>query len=58
MAETAVITASSINKVRIKFVQIFMMICIKDETSKLTEVFESKQQNPKRVPGVPRTRRV
>lgn len=42
MAETAVITASSINKVRIKFVQIFMMICIKDETSKLTEVFESK----------------
>lgn len=41
MAETPVITASSINKVRIKFVQIFMMICIKDETSKLTEVFKS-----------------
>lgn len=41
MAETHMITSESVSNVKIKFVQIFTMIYIKNETSKLTEGFKS-----------------
>lgn len=41
MAETHVITSESVSNVKIKFVQIFTMVYIKNETSELTEGFQS-----------------